>query len=536
VRFGSVPVGEAEGGIVAHATRAGDLTLRKGDTVTAAHVERLRAAGIGTIMVARLEPGDVPENDAAGRLAAVAAGTGVRVDAPFTGRANLFATAAGVLSVDAPAIDAANAIDEAITVATLPHRKAVVAGEMVATVKIIPFAVPKGPVASAAHALRASVRVSPYRACRLGVISTLLPALKTSVVEKTVRVLDERLAAWQAAGTSRVADIRVPHEQEELAEAVVRAGALGLDVAVVFGASAITDRRDVIPAAIEAAGGTVECFGMPVDPGNLLLLGRVGPMTVLGAPGCARSPKENGFDWVLQRLLAGLPVGRADIQAMGVGGLLMEIVSRPLPRETGEAPPRKVAGLVLAAGRSARMGRNKLVEETGGLPMVRRAALAALDAGLSPVLAVTGHESDRIVRALEGLSVKPVHNARYAEGMSTSLAAGLAALPADVEGAVVLLGDMPEVDAGIVRRLASAFAAEPDAPAVVPVSGGRRGNPALLGRALFPQALGLSGDTGARALLAAAGEGVVEVEVADGSVLTDLDTPEALEAWRSRSG
>ena len=109
--------------------------------------------------------------------------------------------------------------------------------------------------------------------------------------------------------------------------------AAGAELVIVFGASAIADRRDVIPSALEAAGGRIEHFGMPVDPGNLLLIGDLQGRPVLGAPGCARSPKENGFDWVLMRLLAGLPVSRADIARMGVGGLLMEIVTRPQPRE-----------------------------------------------------------------------------------------------------------------------------------------------------------------------------------------------------------
>ena len=86
----------------------------------------------------------------------------------------------------------------------------------------------------------------------------------------------------------------------------------------------------------EAAGGRVDHLGMPVDPGNLLLLGQLGDLPVIGAPGCARSPKENGFDWVLHRLLAGLAVTRSDVTALGVGGLLMEIVSRPQPRSGGD--------------------------------------------------------------------------------------------------------------------------------------------------------------------------------------------------------
>jgi molybdenum cofactor cytidylyltransferase len=124
----------------------------------------------------------------------------------------------------------------------------------------------------------------------------------------------------------------VPHEAPSLAEALRRADLIGPDIVVVFGASAISDRRDVIPAAIEMAGGRIEHLGMPVDPGNLLLIAQMQGKPVLGAPGCARSPKENGFDWVLQRLLAGLTVGRAEIVALGVGGLLMEIKTRPQPR------------------------------------------------------------------------------------------------------------------------------------------------------------------------------------------------------------
>jgi len=458
------------------------------------------------------------------------AGAQVRVEPPFTGRANLFARTAGVLMVDAPAIDRLNLVDEAITVATLPAFRAVSAGEMIGTVKIIPFSVPGALLDAAEAAGRAAVHVAPYRARRVAVISTLLAGLKPSVVDKTLAVLAERLAP---SGARIVADRRVAHETAALAAEIAAAEA---DIIIVFGASAITDRADVIPAALERAGGAIEHFGMPVDPGNLLLLGRRGAVPVIGAPGCARSPKENGFDWVLARLLADVPVGRADIQRMGVGGLLMEIVSRPQPRDVAlpeppaaAPPPPKTAVLVLAAGRSSRMGGpNKLLALHQGKPLVRHAVEHALAAEAGPVTVVTGHQAEAVTAALAGLPVTFAHNPAFAEGLSSSLKTGVAALPEEAGGAIVVLGDMPLVAPRVIRRLAAVFGEHPGAKAVAPTLLGERGNPVLIGRALFGAVAGLSGDIGARRLLEAAGGDLIEAAVDDPGIHRDIDTPEAL--------
>jgi molybdenum cofactor cytidylyltransferase len=537
MKFGSFPLEEARGGVAVHSVRRDKLVLKKGTAIGDAEIAALRAAGVHEIVVAKLEPGDIGEDAAAQALAEAAKGENVRVEKAFTGRANLFSEKAGVLVADKTAIDRANAIDEAITFATLPAFSAVAEGQMIATAKIIPFAVSgasQDAVLDAAKTSRGLVRVAPYRIRKVGVISTRLPGLAEKIIEKTLKVTRERLAP---AGAAIVAEKRIEHDSAKLSQAIGEMLGAGAELVLIFGASAIADRRDAIPSAIEASGGRIEHFGMPVDPGNLMLIGEVGGTPVLGAPGCARSPKENGFDWVLSRLLAGIPVTRAEIAGMGVGGLLMEIVTRPQPREEISAEASKrVAAIVLAAGQSSRMrGPNKLLAEVRGKPLVRSAAEAALASKASPVIVVTGHDENAVRNALAGLDVRFVRNERHAEGLSASLQAGIRALDASVAGAVVCLGDMPGVTGTLIDRLIEAFAPERGALIVAPVKDGQRGNPVLWARRFFPEILKLEGDMGARKLAGAYAEGVVEIAVDDDSAFFDIDTPEALDLARKNS-
>jgi molybdenum cofactor cytidylyltransferase len=393
-------------------------------------------------------------------------------------------------------------------------------------VKIIPFALP-GPVVAKAGGRGAApiLKIVPWKALKVGLAATTLPGLKPSVMDKTRRVLEERL---KPAGASLIDELRVPHDAKSLAEALGKLREEGADLLIAFGASAITDRADVIPAAIEKAGGRVRHFGMPVDPGNLLLIGEIEGRPVLGAPGCARSPVENGFDWVLQRLLAGLDVGEADITGMGVGGLLMEIVSRPQPREPVAGRGAGVAAIILAAGRSTRMGGpNKLLARFAGAPLIRRVAENALASSADPVIVVTGHRAGDISKALVGLNVRVVDNPDFAEGLATSLKAGLAAVPESANGALVLLADMPGVTAEIMDRLIATFRAKATPAIVLPTVGGKRGNPVLWSRAFFPELLAVTGDTGARHIIARHEEAVERVEIGEAAGL-DVDTPEAL--------
>jgi molybdenum cofactor cytidylyltransferase len=532
MKFGAVAPKDALGATAVHTIRQDTLVLKKGTLIGAAEVAALEAAGIKEVVVARLEAGDVSEDAAAAEIAKAVSGEGVHVDPAFTGRANLFARTAGVLVVDKDAVDRLNRVDEAITFATLPAFKPVVAGEMIATVKIIPFAVAKAARDAALTGVtKPLLRVAPYRVRKVGMVSTMVPGLAIKVIEKTLKITTERLAP---AGAAIIAERRVPHERAALARALDEVLKAGAELAIVFGASAIADRRDVIPAALESIGGRIEHFGMPVDPGNLLMIGAANGHPVLGAPGCARSPKENGFDWVLMRLLAGLPVPPEDITGLGVGGLLMEIVTRPQPRDEPVHPARTIAAVVLAAGRSSRMGGpNKLLVEIGGRPLVRIVVEEVLASRARPAVVVTGHQCERVEAVLAGLPVKFVHNPHFADGLGTSLKAGIAALPAEADGAIVCLGDMPQVDAALIDRLIGALDPDNGALIVVPTIDGKRGNPVVWSRRFFSDLTAVEGDVGARYLIDRYPEAVAEVQLTGMAALTDVDTPEALEAVRA---
>lgn len=537
--FGEIETGDAEGAILAHSIRAGTLSFRKGRKLSPADVAGLQAAGIERIVAIRLEPGDVPEDESAAVLARALAGPGLSVAEPFTGRANLYAEADGILVYDRERLDRINLLDEALTVATLAPFETVAARQMIATVKVIPFAAPRTSLDRAAALAREGgplLALHPFLHHRAALIATRLPATKESVLDKTREVLAARLGSM---GSEIAKEYRVPHEAQAVAGAVRDALADGFSPVLVFGASAITDRRDVVPAGIVAAGGEILHFGMPVDPGNLMLLGRHGTTPVLGLPGCARSPKLNGFDWVLARLLAGLTVTREDVMRMGAGGLLKEIATRPQPREgrREDAPPKpfapRIAALVLAAGRSSRMGAtNKLTAEIEGQPMVARAVDAALASDASPVVVVTGHEDNAVRAVLAGRKIEIVHNPDYAEGLSTSLRAGVQALPDDVDAIFVCLGDMPDITPTHLNRLAAAFDPEEGRTICVPTFSGKRGNPVLWGAQYIAEMRDLKGDVGAKHLIGEHEDAVCEVPMPDEGIFRDIDTPDDLK-WRN---
>lgn len=460
--FGEERVDDAVGLILAHSLRLPQAMLKKGRVLTADDVRLLKAAGINFLTGARLEAGDVGEDEAAGLIARALAGSGIIINAPFTGRCNLFAAQRGLLVYDRERLDRLNLVDEAVTVATAPTFEQVGPRRMVATVKIIPFGVDRRVLdACAAYASTGGplVSVRPFHPRRAMLISTTLPGLKDQVMASTAAITRARV---EALGGEIIGELRCPHEIGPIERTLGKALAQGADLVLIAGASATVDRRDVVPSAIQRAGGHLDHFGMPADPGNLLLLAHLDEVPVVNLPGCARSAKPNGLDWVLARIAAGIAIKPADMMRMGAGGLLKQLGARPRDAAWLEPPARdaRIAALIQANGSTAPVAE---VE-------------AALAAGLAPVVVVTGPNDVSVAEALPPCEVICV------EG--TDLAAGLAALPAEITATLVLPTGCADLSPEAVADLAKAFDPDEGRTIVLPGGNSRWG---VVGRELFGQ-------------------------------------------------
>ncbi|NMG30085.1 molybdopterin-binding protein [Aromatoleum evansii] len=319
--FDEFPLAAAEGVMLAHTLKIGGRTLKKGRVLSARDLDLLDDVGFAAVTGARLEPEDVAEDAAADELAGLLVGANVETRAPRAGRCNLHASAAGVLCIDAERIDRMNLLDEAIAIGTLPRHAVAHPGQVVATVKIIPFAVPRR-LLDACREIAAgapTIAVAELKPCRAALIQTELPGMKDAIFTATAQVTRERL---DGLGGRLALVLRGPHRRDALESMLHQALAAGCELVLVCGATVAKDRKDIAPAAVTGIGGTIEHFGMPVEPGNMLVLGRIGTAPVMILPGCGRSRKSNGLDLVLPRLMAGIPPTREDIMRMGVGGLI----------------------------------------------------------------------------------------------------------------------------------------------------------------------------------------------------------------------
>lgn len=533
MKFCAFRLRDADGCILAHTVRAGALVLKKGIRLGEDDIRALKEAGVETVTAVRLDPNDVDEDSVAQALAHGLCGDGVHISKPLAGRCNVFAAHAGLVEIKPQAVDCINRAGHGVLVATLNSFEVVEAGRTIASIKVAPYALAKDSLDELLRCVQGiqAMTVHAFVPRTIGLVLSHAPGQKESLLDKAREVIAARVESY--GSTIRV-EKRCKHQVADVAEAIT-AVAQEVDVIMVLGAASPCDINDVVPFAMVHVGAAVETFGIPVDPGNLMVSGTMNGKPVLGLPGCARSPVLNGVDLVFARLFAGHDISPHAILGLGVGGLLADVSGRPQPRETHEAQPHVgttgLSAVVLAGGSSRRMGdANKLTVLWEGKPLVRHVVEIALASQVDEVVVVTGHDAASVRQALSGLSVKFVHNPHFQEGLSTSLRAGIGGVNATFGGAAILLGDMPRLKLQTFDALIEQFMAGQGTHICIPKCNGRRGNPVVWPREFYADILELSGDRGARALLDQYSSRIVEVPCEDTGVLLDIDTPADLAA------
>lgn len=483
--------------------------MAKGTQITAEMIAQLQAADVRTITVAQLDTNDVHEDKAAHELALALGGKHVTLSTARTGRVNLHADAEGLFSFDRDSLLALNAVDERITCATLDENRWVTKGRMLATIKIIPYAVPRvqlDKVLDIVADTGQQLSIHPAHPKTVALIQTRLSSLKESVLDKTFEVTRQRL---RQRGSLLLMERRCEHTVKSLCATIEDVMKHTPDCLMIAGASAISDRADVIPQSIEQAGGNVQRFGVPIDPGNLLLLAEIEGTTVLGAPGCARSPKDNGLDRVLDRLVCELPVHNEWLNTLSIGGLLDEDVTRPaLRREVSPmrsgAVKRQIGALVLAAGNARSTERNipspaskSPLDMWRGTPIVEQVLDQVQTMAFEKTVVVTGQNHTDIADLLVQDATLLVNNPDWEKGLGYSIATGMKQM-LDCDAVIVFLGNTPPVLAGTVEQLQQHYLTHPETRMLVPKHEGTSGNPVLISNVFFDALLALRGESGAR--------------------------------------
>ncbi len=329
MKFGAVELHQAPGKILAHniSDSSGKRRLRKGTVLEDRHITLLSEIGLAQVYVAELEDGDMPEQEAAPRIAKCLAGGRIELQGAATGRTNLVAKEFGIVRVNLPLLEAVNHIP-GVTVATLFQHRVVSPRTIVASVKIIPYGLPMEAVDAVERICAvedAVIEVLPLQPKEVALILTGRPGLRERLERDFKPAISERINTFGSQlGTVDFLDTDSQETIDNLSSLIQDRVSEGSGLIIVAGETAILDERDILPQAIMMAGGEIEALGAPVDPGNLLLLGYLGVIPILGAPGCARSRKENVVDWILPRLLSGQRLSRADIIALGHGGLVLD--------------------------------------------------------------------------------------------------------------------------------------------------------------------------------------------------------------------
>ena len=523
MRFYKTTPTKGIGKLIGQSVRTKSRKLKKGILLTCVLAKELEQNNVSEVYVAELEGSDVEENKAAEKLGEIISNFGVIASKPLNGRVNLIANLTGFLEIDESTVNQLNRIHESITFATRKPWEFVAEGHVIATIKIIPFAVDSNVLHSALELASTCtvLKLLPASKRKIGLLQTKFADTKSSLLDKTIETTAQRLSVF---GIELAKHKSCAHDTSTLAQELEIWLEEKFDLILIMGASAIMDRRDVIPTAIKDVRGEVTHLGMPSEPGNLMLIGSIKGCAVIGLPGCARSPALNGVDFILPKILAGKTLTSRDLTQTGVGGLLKKSSTKLTSR-----PKLSIEAVVLAAGRSSRMGNNnKLLEEINGVPVLHNVMNSIRGSAITDTIVVLGYEADKVKSSLNGYKTKSVYNAKYQTGLSSSIKTGIEALNTSIDGVIIVLGDMPGITREILNTLIRYFNPEEGAEICVPTYKNQPGNPVLWSKRFFPELCKIEGDIGGRDLIHKYSEFVVQCPVKTDAIHQDVDTQDQL--------
>ncbi len=527
---------ESLGSVIAQTYNLPGKTISKGTFMTSEIVGYFKESEVQNILCAVPDNGDIHEDEAANIISNAIDRSHIYIDSASTGRVNFKSRSLCLVRYKRDLIKKVNLVDESIAFSIVEHNQLLAKNDLIATLKIIPFFTQKKYVDRVISILDKNqlFKTHSLNKKEVSLIQTSFEWQKKSMFKATSNVTRNRL---EALDCSLNKEKLIRHDYNVLRTEIRSSIESGIDILLISGASAIIDRSDYIPKAILSEGGEIIQYGLAVDPGNLLLVGKIGETTIIGMPGCARSPKLNGFDWVLQLLMADIPVVKEELAEMGAGGLLMEIASRPLPRTLAKSVnkrEKKIMGVILAAGNSRRMGKdNKLLKNIDGAPLIRNIALEITKSDLDSCSIVLGYQSDKVADVIKDLNINLILNPRWKEGQASSLKAVLDSLTSSYSDLLVMLGDLPGVKSGHINRIIEEHLSAENrrSKITIPSFQGEKGNPVIWGKSFFHDLSNLEGDVGGRVLFDQHPAAINLIEMDDPGVVTDTDTPEDFRSY-----
>ena len=541
MQFGEFPVYDALGIELTHPVKCQEITLKKGHILTSSDIGKLQYAGIKSVVGVRLSSEDILPETAADILLKTMAGDYLRYTLPDeNGYSEIFADIDGVFVFDRERLNRLNDHSENISLMAVQPNLPVYKGQFVANLRLFGPAIQAATLNEAVTKISGTgplLKVAPYAFCKIGFIQTITD--KTHVQPQNPNDLEKRFGAY---GFNVVYHDLCEHNSVQVEKAVRDAIDAQAEIVLVESPFPPLHRDDVVPKGFKEAAGDIDRLGWPMDMGLSLVIGHKNDIKLLGY--CAEDADQPAFD-ILMRFLAtkSLP-DTSVIPELALNGInLTRLTKRITPQQTENSihigsvsDSEKIAVVILAAGSSRRMiGSNKLLESLNGLPMIEHVVRSALSSQADYVAVVTGHDAKFIEKRLEKYDVKIVRNPDYVSGVLGSIRLGLAVLPPDIAGAVVLPADMPAFTEEYIDKLIEAFDFKAKRPPVVmPSFNSVRHNPVLWPRDLFKVVKIIPEDSHWTPALVEHSDYIKEVVLKDDLPLTDINTHGDLEKYKAR--